>query len=72
MDCRGHNRRIQIVQNYDVIPEVHVPVMNGITIKSDAGNDISKTYFIFTCIPKTTGKKEQLFVEGPQQMIFLN
>lgn len=60
MDCRGHNRRIQIVQNYDVIPEVHLPVMNGITIKSDAGNDISKTYFIFTCIPKTTGKKETI------------
>lgn len=60
MDCRGHNRRIQIVQKYDVIPEVHVPVMNGITIKSDAGNDISKTYFIFTCISKTSGKKETI------------
>lgn len=53
MYCRGHNIRIKIVEQFEVIPLGRFKLLNGQTVISDAGNmDIIDEYTIFDCIDK--------------------
>lgn len=53
MYCRGHNIRIEIVEQFEVIPLGRFKLLNGQTVISDAGNmDIIDEYTIFDCIDK--------------------
>lgn len=58
MDCRGTERRKYIVENYYVQPIAHLKLLNGKIVHSDAGRDISDSYFIFRCIDKKSGKSD--------------
>lgn len=49
VDCRGHDKRIEIVNNYDIKCVAHINLLQGVIIRSDAGRDIIKTYYLFTC-----------------------
>ncbi|MGN1457367.1 MAG: hypothetical protein ACI4XP_05360 [Acutalibacteraceae bacterium] len=65
MNCRGKNRRIQIVSEYDIIPIAHMKLLNGKTIPSDAGGDITDTYYIFKCTNKQSGEEEIIYCGTP-------
>lgn len=52
MNCHGHNRRVQIVANYNIRCIAHIQLLNGQTIRSDAERDITDTYYIFECVNK--------------------
>ena len=53
MYCRGHNIRIKIAEQFEVIPLGRFKLLNGQTVISDAGNmDIIDEYTIFDCIDK--------------------
>lgn len=60
MECRGKEKREQIVQEYDVTPIIHAKLLNGQTKYSDATSPITDQYYIFECIHKVTGKKEMI------------
>lgn len=60
MNCRGHNKRKVIVENYFVKPVAHIKLLNGQTIQSDAGSDIEDSYFIFECVSKSSGEKKYI------------
>lgn len=55
MDCRGDAKRSYIVENYTVTPTAHIKLLKGKSLPSDAGGDITDTYFLFRCV----GKSEQ-------------
>ncbi len=38
-----------IVNNYDIKCVAHINLLQGVIIRSDAGRDIIKTYYLFTC-----------------------
>lgn len=59
MNCRGHERRVQIVNNYNIECAAHIRLLNGRMIRSDAERDITETYYIFIC----TDKKNPAIVE---------
>ncbi len=48
--CRGEKRRIQICKDYKIIPKGHFRILKGVTIRSDAGDDLTYEYFIFELI----------------------
>lgn len=52
MDCRGGNRREEIVRDYDVVPVAHVKLLKGQTKKSDAGPKIDDQYYVFKATSK--------------------
>ena len=52
MNCRGERKRAYIVNNYYIEPIAHLKLLNGRTIHSDAGGDITDSYFIFRCVDK--------------------
>lgn len=64
MNCRGEKRRVYIVANYDIEPIAHLKLLNGRTIKSDAGGDITDSYFIFKCVSKKNKEDSQLIYCG--------
>ncbi|MDF7676421.1 hypothetical protein PT286_06695 [Neisseriaceae bacterium ESL0693] len=47
MNCRGHAKRQWIVDHYRVKPEAHLPLLNGQTKRSDAGQVIENNYYVF-------------------------
>lgn len=47
MDCRTHERRTEIVNQYDVRPVAHIQLLAGQTKRSDAGATIENDYYIF-------------------------
>lgn len=49
MNCRGDDARRYIVQNYNVVPTAHIKLLSGKKIPSDAGGDITDSYFMFRC-----------------------
>lgn len=72
MDCRGHKKREMIVQHYSVTPIAHIKLINGNKIISDAGGDISDSYFIFTCKSKFNGMEEIIYCGKPTAQDFCN
>lgn len=60
MECRGKEKREQIVKEYDIVPIIHAKLLNGQTKYSDAASPITDQYYIFECIHKVTGKKEMI------------
>ena len=58
MECRGKEKREQIIKEYDIVPIIHAKLLNGQTKYSDAVSPITDQYYIFECIHKVTGKKE--------------
>jgi hypothetical protein len=58
MDCRGKEKREQIVKEYNVIPIIHAKLLKGQTKYSDASALITDQYYIFECIHKVTREKE--------------
>lgn len=59
MNCRGSGRRQEIVNNYEIECMAHIRLINGVTIRSDAERDITRTYYIFRCINKENPKNEE-------------
>ena len=72
MDCRGHEKRLRIVQEYKIIPIAHIKLLNGKIISSDAGGDITDSYFMFNCISKTTNEREIIYCGKPTAIDFCN
>lgn len=60
MNCRGHDKRVEIVNNYDVKCEAHIKLLHGMTIRSDAERDIINTYYLFTCKNKKNETVEKI------------
>lgn len=58
MYCRGTKRRGQIVEEYNVVPKVHIKLLAGQEKISDAGGNIEKEYYIFEATPKESGNPE--------------
>ena len=53
MNCRGHNQRILIVQNWNINPNVHMKLLNNQHVISDAGGSkITDSYVLFKCSRK--------------------
>lgn len=53
MYCRGHNTRVNIVNNFNIRSLGRFKLLNGQTVISDAGNmDIIDEYIVFDCIDK--------------------
>lgn len=65
MNCRGHERRVSIVDTYDVTPLAHLQVLEGMEIQSDAGGDITDSYFLFRCIHKKTKEEDMICCGEP-------
>lgn len=55
MKCRGHAKREQIVQQYDVVPVAHFKLLNGETRHSDAEATIENEYYIFKVVDRANG-----------------
>ena len=64
MNCHGHDRRLQIVANYNISCIAHIRLLNGQTIRSDAERDITDTYYIFQCINKNNSKDIERIICG--------
>lgn len=47
MNCRGHNQRILIVQNWNINPIVHMKLLNNQHVISDAGGSKITYAFFF-------------------------
>lgn len=58
MDCRGHDIRQKIVNNYEVQPVAHIKLLANQQKHSDAGATIEDEYYIFSAKRKTDGKDE--------------
>lgn len=52
MNCRGPERRKEIVRDYQIECSAHIRLLDGRTIRSDAGKDIKRAYYIFECKDK--------------------
>lgn len=52
MNCRGHKKRLQIAENYDIKPVAHIKLLKGQTKHSDAEAVIKNEYYIFTAKSK--------------------
>lgn len=64
MNCRGHARRVAIVNEYEIICEAHIRLLNGQTIRSDAEREIEHDYYVFICNHKEHGNKEKIICGG--------
>lgn len=60
MNCRGHEKRIKIVENWEVTPLAHIKLLDGSEIHSDAGNDITDSYYLFQCVNRVTGVNDAI------------
>ena len=53
MYCKGHERRIQICNEWNLTPIAHLKLLQGCSVKSDAGGgDITDAYVLFECVNK--------------------
>jgi hypothetical protein len=64
MHCRGEDRRIQIVEDYDVKPIAHLRLLHGQEKHSDAEAKLTATYYIFECTLKLDRKIKETIVCG--------
>ena len=60
MNCRGKEKRKQIVREYNVVPIIHAKLLKGQQKYSDATAPITDQYYIFECVHKITGNKETI------------
>lgn len=58
MNCRGEDRRIMIVGDYNVVPVAHIQLLAGQRKHSDAGGMIENDYYIFEATPREGGNPE--------------
>lgn len=60
------------MQNYIVTPIAHIKLINGNKKISDAGGDISDSYFIFSCKSKKNNSEELIYCGKPTAKDFCN
>lgn len=65
MNCRGHEARVDIVKKYDIEPLAHLRVLEGMEIQSDAGGDITDSYYLFKCTHKESNTEELICCGEP-------
>lgn len=70
MDCRGKRKRRNIVTNYYVKPIAHLKLLKGFVVHSDAGRDITDSYFIFECIQKNSKQIDYICCGRPTAVEF--
>lgn len=64
MDCRGDQRRREIVRDYDIVPVAHVKLLKGQTKQSDAGPKIDDQYYVFKATSKNKSDDVQIIQCG--------
>ena len=64
MDCRGGQRRREIVRDYDIVPVAHVKLLKGQTKQSDAGPKIDDQYYVFKATNKNKSDDVQIIQCG--------
>lgn len=64
MDCRGGQRRQEIVRDYDIVPVAHVKLLKGQTKQSDAGPKIDDQYYVFKATSKNKSDDVQIIQCG--------
>lgn len=64
MNCRGHDKRVDIVKNYNVIPVAHLKLLNGQEKHSDAGATITDDYYVFKLESKNSTFKIETITCG--------
>lgn len=64
MNCRGHDKRVEIVNNYEVNCVAHIMLLAGQEIYSDAERIIENDYYVFICVHKMTGEKDKIICGG--------
>ncbi|BFU63025.1 MULTISPECIES: hypothetical protein [Rodentibacter] len=47
-DCRGEDNRVQLVQDFEILPLAHVRLLNGQTRESCAGPTLDREYYVFS------------------------
>ena len=58
MECRSTEKRLWIVEHYNVVTVAHIQLLNGQEKYSDAGAIIKNDYYIFEATHKSTGQKD--------------
>lgn len=64
MNCHGHDTRVQIVRDYNIKCIAHIRLLEEQVIRSDAGRDITDTYYIFECINRNDNNDVDTIVCG--------
>lgn len=64
MECRGHQKRIEIINEYYVTPIEHNIIVNGGYVKGDAGKDLKNEYFKFITINKNNINDKDIILCG--------
>ena len=64
MYCRGEKTREQIVKEYDLKPVAHVKLLNNKTIKSETGNLLTDSYYLFAYKRKNDKEYTKTFFCG--------
>lgn len=64
MNCKGHNKRIEIVSNYDLVPVNHYKLLNGQEKRSSTGYLLSDRYYLFKYKSKTDKNDSGSFLCG--------
>ena len=60
MECRTHEKRLEIVKNYSVTPFIRLALLNGQTKKSDAGPSLKDEYYVFLIKDKRNGSEDKI------------
>lgn len=72
MNCRGHQKRIEIVRKYDVHAIAHTRLLNGQTKWSCAQRELEREYYCFSYSEKNGGNDNGIFYCGlPTAIDFL-
>lgn len=71
MNCRGKETRRKIIQNYEIKPIAHIKLISGRKVRSDAGHEITDSYYIFDCKHRITGEKDVIQCGEPVAKDFL-
>lgn len=64
IDCRGEDNRVQLVQNFEILPLSHVKLLNGQTKESCAGPTLDREYYVFSYRNYTNPRDTGTFVCG--------
>lgn len=64
IDCRGEDNRVQLVQNFEILPLSHVRLLNGQTKASCAGPTLDREYYVFSYRNYTNSEDTGTFVCG--------
>ncbi|ASF41337.1 hypothetical protein CEH05_20070 [Halobacillus halophilus] len=67
MNCHGHQRRIDLVKNYNIVPITHTRLLNGHQLSSCTGRRLEDSYYSFHYENKKIVKIQVHFIAASRQ-----